>query len=115
MLSFGERGLLEIVALSDSGITTDEFSATVLNWVITARHPKTGKLHKEMFYRPMIEVPEYLRANGLKPYTTSGGGVDLMRPWTQEVYGIFSEQVVGSSMKVAFEMRDGKPVLVKMT
>jgi len=114
VLSFGEKGLLEIVALSHSGITTDEFSDAVLNWIKTAKHPKTDKLYKEMVYQPMLEVMEYLRANGFKTYIVSGGGVDFMRPWTQEVYGIPSEQVVGSSMKVAFEMRDGKPVLVKL-
>jgi len=114
VLSFGEKGLLEIVALSHSGITTDEFSDAVLNWIKTAKHPKTDKLYKEMVYQPMLEVMEYLRANGFKTYIVSGGGVDFMRPWTQEVYGIPSEQVVGSSMKVAFEMRDGKPVLAKL-
>ena len=67
-----------------------------------------------MVYQPMIEVLEYFRANGFKTYIVSGGGVDFMRPWTQEVYGVPAEQVVGSSMKVAFEIRDGKPVLVKL-
>ena len=114
VLSFGEKGLLEIVALSHSGITTDEFSDAVLTWINTAKHPKTGKLYKEMVYQPMIEVLEYFRANGFKTYIVSGGGVDFMRPWTQEVYGVPAEQVVGSSMKVAFEIRDGKPVLVKL-
>ena len=114
VLSFGEKGLLEIVALSHSGITTDEFSDAVLTWINTAKHPKTGKLYKEMVYQPMIEVSEYFRANGFKTYIVSGGGVDFMRPWTQEVYGVPAEQVVGSSMKVAFEIRDGKPVLVKL-
>lgn len=114
VLSFGEKGLLEIVALSHSGISTDEFSDAVLNWINTAKHPKTGKLYKEMVYQPMLEVLEYLRTNGFKTYIVSGGGVDFMRPWTQEVYGIPAEQVVGSSMKVAFEIRDGKPVLVKL-
>lgn len=114
VLSFGEKGLLEIVALSHSGITTDEFSDAVLTWINTAKHPKTGKQYKEMVYQPMIEVLEYFRANGFKTYIVSGGGVDFMRPWTQEVYGVPAEQVVGSSMKVAFEIRDGKPLLVKL-
>jgi len=114
VLSFGEKGLLDIVALSHSGITTDEFSDAVLNWINTAKHPNTGKLYKEMVYQPMLEVLEYLRTNGFKTYIVSGGGVDFMRPWTQKVYGIPAEQVVGSSMKVAFEMRNGKPVLVKL-
>ncbi|MDZ7635039.1 MAG: HAD family hydrolase [Bacteroidales bacterium] len=114
VFSFGEKGLIEIVALSHSGISTDEFSEVVLNWISTAKHPKTGKLYKEMVYQPMLELLDYLRTNGFKTYIVSGGGIDFMRPWTQEVYGIPAEQVVGSSAKVAFEMRDGKPVLVKL-
>lgn len=114
VFSFGEKGLLEIVALSHSGISTDDFSKAVVNWINTAKHPKTGKLFKEMVYQPMIEVLEYLRKNGFKTYIVSGGGIDFMRPWTQEVYGIPPEQVVGSSVKVAFEIHDGKPILVKM-
>jgi len=114
VLSFGEKGLLQIVALSHSGITTDEFSEAVLNWINTAKHPKTGKLYKEMVYQPMIEVLEYLRANGFKTYIVSGGGVDFMRCWTQEVYGIPPEQVIGSSIKLKYEIVDGHPVLVKL-
>jgi len=114
LLSFGEKGLLELIMTTHAGITTEEFSQIVKNWIATARHPKTGKLYKEMVYQPMIEVLEYLRANDFKTYIVSGGGIDFMRPWTQEVYGIPAEQVVGSSVKVAFEMRDGKVVLVKL-
>jgi len=80
VLSFGEKGLLEIVSLSHSGISTDEFSDAVLNWINTAKHPKTGKLYKEMVYQPMLEVLEYLRTNGFKTFIVSGGGVDFMRP-----------------------------------
>jgi phosphoserine phosphatase len=114
VLSFGEKGLLEIVALSHSGISTNEFSDAVLNWINTAKHPKTGKLYKEMVYQPMIELLDYLRANGFKTFIVSGGGIDFMRPWTEEVYGIPSEQVVGSSVKTKFEIVDGKPVLMKL-
>jgi phosphoglycolate phosphatase-like HAD superfamily hydrolase len=114
VLSFGEHGLLELVMNTHSGMTTEEFSQIVKDWINTARHPKTNKLYKEMVYQPMLELLDYLRANGFKTFIVSGGGIDFMRPWTEEVYGIPSEQVVGSSGKVKFEMRDGQPVLVKL-
>ena len=114
VLSFGEHGLLELVMNTHSGMTTEEFSKIVKDWINTARHPKTNKLYKEMVYQPMLELLDYLRANGFKTFIVSGGGIDFMRPWTEEVYGIPSEQVVGSSGKVKFEMRDGQPVLVKL-
>ncbi len=97
-----------------AGMTTDEFSQIVTDWINTARHPKTNKLYKEMVYQPMLELLDYLRDNGFKTYIVSGGGVDFMRPWTEEVYGIPSDQVIGSSGKVKFEIRDGKPVLIKL-
>jgi len=114
VLSFGEKGLAEMVMITHTGLTTDEFSQTVTDWITTAKHPKTGKLYKEMVFQPMIEVLEYLRVNGFKTYIVSGGGIDFMRPWTEEVYGIPAERVVGSSVKAAFEIRNGKPVLVKL-
>jgi hypothetical protein len=114
VLSFGEKGLLELIMTSHTGITTDEFSNIVKEWINTAKHPKTGKLYKEMAFQPMTEVLEYLRANDFKTYIVSGGGVDFMRPWTEEVYGIPEEQVIGSSIKAAYEIRDGKPVLIKL-
>lgn len=114
VLSFGEHGLLEIVMATHSGMTTEEFSKTVIEWINTAKHPKTNKLYKEMVYQPMLELLDYLRANNFKTYIVSGGGIEFMRPWTEEVYGIPSEQVIGSSVKVKFEMREGTPVLVKL-
>jgi phosphoglycolate phosphatase-like HAD superfamily hydrolase len=114
VLSLGEHGLLELVMATHAGMTTEEFEQIVTEWINTAKHPKTNKLYKEMVFQPMLELLDYLRANGFKTYIVSGGGVDFMRPWTEEVYGIPSEQVVGSSGKVKFEMRDGKPVLVKL-
>lgn len=114
VLSFGEKGLMELIMITHAGITTDEFSQIVKDWISTAKNPKTGKLYKEMVYQPMIEVLEFFRANGFKTYIVSGGGVDFMRPWTEEVYGIPAEQVIGSSIKTAFEMREGKPVLIKL-
>ena len=95
-------------------MTTVEFQQIVKDWIATARHPNTGKLYTEMVYQPMLEVLAYLRANGFKNYIVSGGGIEFMRPWTEEVYGIPPEQVVGSSIKTKFDMRDGKPVLVRL-
>jgi phosphoglycolate phosphatase-like HAD superfamily hydrolase len=114
VLSFGEKGLMELIMTTHAGITTDEFSQIVKDWINTAKHPKTGKLYKEMVFQPMLEVLDYLRANGFKTFIVSGGGIDFMRPWTEEVYGIPSEQVIGSSIKTAFEMREGNPVLMKL-
>jgi len=113
-LAGGEKGLLEMMAATHTGMTVEEFSKIVIDWIITAKHPKTGRLYTEMVYQPMIELLAYLRTNGFKTFIVSGGGIEFMRPWTERVYGIPPEQVVGSSGKTKFEMRDGKPVLVKL-
>jgi len=112
-LAGGEHAIQEIVMATHAGMTTEAFAATVRAWITTARHPKTGRLYSEMVYQPMLELLAYLRANGFKTFIVSGGGVDFMRVFTEEVYGIPPEQVIGSSGKVNFEMRDGNPVLVK--
>ena len=114
VLSFGEHGLLELVMATHAGMTTEEFEQIVKEWINTAKHPKTNKLYKEMVFQPMLELLDYLRANGFKTYIVSGGGIEFMRPWTEEVYGIPAEQVIGSSIKVKFEIRDGQPVLLKL-
>ena len=111
----GEKGLMEMLAATHTGMTTEEFSKTVSDWIATARHPKTGKLYTEMVYQPMLELLAYLRANGFKTFIVSGGGIEFMRPWTERVYGIPPEQVIGSSVKLKFEMRDSKPVLIKLS
>lgn len=113
-LGAGKTALEEMMATTHTGMTTDEFEKIVRDWISTAKHPKSGKLFTEMVYQPMLEVLSYLRANGFKTYIVSGGGIEFMRPWTERVYGIPPEQVIGSSMKAKFEMRDGKPVLVKL-
>ncbi len=97
-----------------AGMTTVEFERIVKDWIATAKHPKTGKLFTEMTYEPMLELLAYLRANGFKNFIVSGGGIEFMRPWAERVYGIPPEQVIGSSIKTKFEMRDGKPVLVRL-
>ena len=97
-----------------AGMTTEEFAQIVKDWIATAKHPKTGRPYTEMVYQPMLELLAYLRANGFKTYIVSGGGIEFMRPWTEKVYGIPPEQVIGSSIKTKFELRDGKPVLVRL-
>jgi len=113
-LAGGERAILEIVMASHTGMTTEEFAQTVQAWITSAKHPKTGRLYTEMVYQPMLELLAYLRANGFKPFIVSGGGIEFMRPWTEKVYGIPPEQVVGSSIKTKFELREGKPVLMRL-
>jgi phosphoglycolate phosphatase-like HAD superfamily hydrolase len=113
-LAGGDRSLLELVMATHTGMTTVEFEQIVKDWMATAKHPKTGKLYTEMAYQPMLELLAYLRANGFKTFIVSGGGIEFMRPWAERVYGIPPEQVVGSSVKTKFEMRDGKPVLVRL-
>jgi len=112
-LAGGMKSVGEIVMATHAGMTTDEFESIVQNWIATARHPTTGRLYTEMVYQPMLELLAYLRANGFKTFIVSGGGIEFMRPWTEVVYGIPPEQVVGSSIVTKFEIRDGAPVLVR--
>jgi phosphoserine phosphatase len=109
----GHHGLLELVMATHAGMTTAEFEAVVTGWLATARHPETGKPYTEMVYQPMLELLDYLRANGFTTFIVSGGGIEFMRPWTEAVYGIPPEQVVGSSITTVYEVRDGVPVLVR--
>ena len=109
----GEKGIVELIMATHAGLTTEEFSKIVADWIASAKHPKSGKLYTEMVYQPMLELLSYLRANGFKTFIVSGGGVEFMRPWVERVYGIPPEQVIGSRGKLEFEMRDGKPALLK--
>jgi phosphoglycolate phosphatase-like HAD superfamily hydrolase len=113
-LAGGEQALLEMVMATHAGMTTGEFEKTVTDWLATAKHPKTGKPFTEMAYQPMLELFAHLRANGFKTFIVSGGGIDFMRPWAEKVYGIPPEQIIGSSIKATYEIRDGKPVIVKL-
>ncbi len=113
VLAGGEHALLEIVMATHAGMTTEEFEQIVSEWIATARHPQTGRLYAEMIYQPMLELLDYLRDNGFETWVVSGGGIEFMRPWSERVYGIPPQQVVGSSIEVTFEMRDGTPVLVR--
>jgi phosphoglycolate phosphatase-like HAD superfamily hydrolase len=110
----GEKGLAEVIAVTHSGMTTDEFAQTVKDWLAQAKHPRFKRPYTDLVYQPMLEVLAYLRANGFKTFIVSGGGVDFMRVFTEQVYGIPPEQVVGSVGETRFEMRSGKPVLVKL-
>lgn len=113
-LKGGERGLMELLLATHTDMTTDEFAQLVKDWISTAKHPVTGKRFLDMTYQPMLEVLAYLRANGFKNFIVSGGGIEFMRPWAEQAYGIPPEQVVGSSLKTKFELRDGKPVIVRL-
>jgi phosphoserine phosphatase len=110
----GERGLLVLVMATHAGMSTNEFEKVVVDWIANARHPRFNKPYTDLVYLPMVELLGFLRANGFKTFIVSGGGIEFMRPWTERVYGIPPDQVVGSSIKTKFEMRDGKPQLLRL-
>jgi phosphoserine phosphatase len=110
----GERALVELGLATHAGMTTDEFAEIVKDWLATAKHPKTKRPYTEMVYQPMAELLAYMRANGFKTYIASGGGVEFMRVFSEQVYGVPPEQVIGSTVKTKFEVRDGKPVIVRL-
>jgi phosphoglycolate phosphatase-like HAD superfamily hydrolase len=110
----GERAIVELVMATHAGMTPAEFEKIVEEWLATAKHPRFGKPFTQCVYRPMLELLAYLRANGFKTYIVSGGGVEFMRAFADKVYGVPPEQVIGSSIKTKWEMRDGKPQLVRL-
>jgi phosphoglycolate phosphatase-like HAD superfamily hydrolase len=110
----GERSIMELVMATHAGMSTEEFEQIVRDWVVAARHPKTERAYTEMVYKPMLELLGYLRASGFKTFIVSGGGVEFMRPWIEEVYGIPPEQVIGSSIKTKFDLRHGKPAIIRL-
>jgi phosphoserine phosphatase len=109
-----EKDVAEAMAETHAGMTTAEFEATVTDWISTATHPQTGRLFSQMVYQPMLELLAYLRANQFKTFIVSGGGIEFMRPWTERVYNIPPEQVVGTSGGLRFELRNGTPALRKL-
>jgi hypothetical protein len=113
-LAGGEKALLELIMATHAGNTTEEFAALVRDWIGAARHPTTGRPYTGMVYQPMLELLDYLRANGFKTFIVSGGGIEFMRVFAEDVYGVPPEQVIGSSIKKKFEMRGGVPVLVRL-
>jgi hypothetical protein len=110
----GEHGMAELVMATHAGMATEEFEKIVTDWLATARDPRFKRPYTELSYQPMIELLAYLRANGFKTFIVSGGGIEFMRPWTDRVYGVPPEQVVGSSIKTKFELRDGRPQLFRL-
>jgi len=113
-LAGGDKALLEIIMATHAGMTAEEFSQIVKDWIATAKNPVTRRPVLEMVYQPMVELLAYLRGHGYKTFIVSGGGIEFMRPWAEQVYGVPPEQVVGSSIKTKFEIRDGKGVLVRL-
>ena len=113
-LAGGEHAILEIIMATHAGNTTEQFEKIVKDWISTAKHPTTKRHYTEMVYQPMLEVLAYLRAKGFKTFIVSGGGIEFMRPWSEKVYDVPPEQVIGSSIKVKFEIHEGTPVLVRL-
>ena len=109
----GERGLLELVAASHAGLTTDEFAAVVKEWLATAHHPKFNRPYIELTFAPMVELLAYLRANGFQTWIVSGGGIEFMRVFAEQAYGVPPQQMIGSSLALKYELRNGQPVLVQ--
>jgi phosphoglycolate phosphatase-like HAD superfamily hydrolase len=114
LLAQGDHAILEIMMAAHAGMTTEEFSQIVKDWLTTARHPRFHRPYTDLVYQPMLELLAYMRANGFKTFIVSGGGIEFMRPWTDKSYGIPPEQVVGSSIVTKYEFRDGKPVLMRL-
>ena len=110
----GLQGIFELVTVTHSGMTTDEFNLTAKEWLVTARHPKFNKPYTDLVYQPMLELLAYLRANGFKTFIVSGGGIEFLRNFSEQSYGIPPEQVVGSVIQTKYELRYGKPVLVRL-
>ena len=110
----GQKGMLELLATTHTGMTIEEFDVIVRSWLDTARHPVSKRRYDEMIYQPMLELLAYLRANGFKTFVVSGGGTEFMRPWVEKAYGIPPEQVVGSRGKLRYEVRNGRPAIVKL-
>lgn len=114
VLSYGEHGLLELVMASHAGMSTDDFEKIVKDWMLTSNHPRFNRPYNQLIYQPMVELLEYLRANSFKTFIVSGGGVEFMRAWTEEAYGIPPDQVIGSSIKTELDTIDGQLVVMRL-
>ena len=110
----GEKGLLQLLMVSHAGMTSDEFTRIAKDWLASARHPTLKRKYTDLVYQPMLEVLDYLRANGVRTYIVSGGGVEFVRAFSEQRYGIPPEQVIGSSIKTRYEIRDGQPAIVRL-
>jgi phosphoglycolate phosphatase-like HAD superfamily hydrolase len=109
----GIKGVMKLVIASHAGMTTAEFETIVEDWIASSEHPKFARPYTELVYQPMLELLAYLRDSGFKTFIVSGGGAEFMRPWTEQVYGIPPEQVVGSTIATEFALQDGVPVLMR--
>ncbi len=114
VLSFGHKGLAKLLLATHANISVSEFSKNVKQWISTSRHPRFNKPYDKLVYQPMLELLVYLRANGFKTFIVSGGGIDFMRPWAEEVYGIPSNQIIGSSIKAKFIDKEGAYTIEKL-
>lgn len=112
--TYGEKGLIELLMATHAGMTADEFEQTVQAWLTTARHPRYNRPYTECVYQPMLELLAYLRANGFETWIVSGGGIEFLRVWAEQVYGIPPQQVIGSSIKQSYDVRNGEPVIVRL-
>ena len=110
----GEKGLVELVMATHAGMSTADFVEICVDWLKTARHPRFDRPYTELVYQPMLELLAYLRNNGFKTFIVSGGGIEFMRPWTEQVYGVPPEQVVGSSIKTEFKVENGRAELMRL-
>ncbi|WP_083990201.1 HAD family hydrolase [Flavihumibacter petaseus] len=114
LMKQGEKGLLQVIAATHAGMTSDEFNTIITQWIDTAKHPIKKKLYKELIFQPMLELVRYLQANQFKTFIVSGGGIDFMRPWAETAYGIPKDQIVGSSGKSVYDYNNGNPVIRKL-
>src|SRR6478609_4709824 len=114
LMKQGEKGIVVLVMATHAGITTDEFDKIVKDWITSAKHPTKGRLYTELVYQPMLELITYLKNNGFSVYIVSGGGIDFMRPWTERVYGISKDKVIGSNIKTQYDYNNGQPLLKRL-
>jgi len=112
-MAAGIKGIAELAMATHAGMTTDEFAEIVRDWLFSAKHPKLNRPYTSVIYQPMLEVLAYLRTQAFSTFIVSGGGVEFMRVFAEDVYGIPPQQVIGSTIKTHFEMRDSTPVLVR--
>lgn len=114
VMAGGEKALIHIVMKSHAGMTEGQFDEAVRNWLTSSKHPDTGKPYTQMIYQPMLELLDFLRSNGFKTFIVSGGGIDFLRVWAEEVYGIPPYQIVGSSVKATYTEHQGEKAIVKL-
>ncbi|MGB0806517.1 MAG: HAD family hydrolase [Salibacteraceae bacterium] len=114
LMAQGEKGLVQVLMTSHTGNTQEEFKIQVQNWVATAKHPTLNVGYDELVYQPMLELLDYLRVNNFKTYIVSGGGVDFMRAFVTEIYGIPEEQILGSRIKTEFDFNNGNPQIKRL-